>query len=147
MNVVAYSLPPPAADSGIEAVSLRDLFGRSDFVTLHCPLTPETERIVSAKHLAMMKPTSFLVNTGRGPLVDESALAEALNSGRIGGAGLDVLSIEPPEASNPLLTAKNCYITPHIAWATQEARSRLLGIAVENVRAFLDGRPRNIVNQ
>jgi glycerate dehydrogenase len=93
-----------------------------------------------------MKPTAFLINTSRGPLIDEPALAEALNGGRIAGACLDVLSVEPPIADNPLLPAKNCIITPHIAWATRSARSRLLQTAVENVRSFLDGKPQNVVN-
>ena len=95
--------------------------------------------------LALMKPTAFLLNTSRGPLVDEPALAEALNSGRIAGAALDVLSKEPPPADNPLLTARNCIITPHLAWATRAARSRLMKVAVENVRAFLQGKPQNVV--
>src|SRR5262249_32342556 len=101
---------------------------------------------VNAQRLGWMKPGAFLINTGRGPLVNEAALADALNSGRIAGAGLDVLSVEPPSADNPLLTAKNCIITPHIGWATAAARARLMKVAIENVRAFLSGRPQNVVN-
>ncbi len=116
------------------------------FVRLHCPLTPQTEQLINAGRLALMKPTAFLLNTSRGPLVEEPALAEALNCGRIAGAALDVLAVEPPRADNPLLTAKNCLITPHLAWATRAARARLMQIAVQNVRAFLQGKPENVVN-
>lgn len=147
MNVVAYDPAPPAdAPPGIRLVDLDDVFRQSDFLTLHCPLTPRTERVVNTERLALMKPTAVLVNTGRGPLVDEQALAAALNEGRIAAAGLDVLATEPPPRDNPLLSARNCTITPHIAWATKEARGRLMQIVVDNVKAFLDGRPRNVVN-
>lgn len=129
-----------------EFVGLDELFRRSDVVSLHCPLTEQTRHLVNAARLALMKPTAFLLNTGRGPLVDEVALANALNAGRIAGAGLDVLPVEPPPPDNPLLQARNCVITPHIAWATEAARRRLMRIAVENVRAFLVGRPSNVVN-
>lgn len=131
----------------LAVVDLDSLFEQSDVISLHCPLTSETRHLVSASRLQRMKPTALLINTSRGPLIDESALAEALNSGRIAGAGLDVLSVEPPVAGNPLLGAKNCIITPHIAWATRSARARLLQTAVDNVRAFLDGRPQNVVNE
>jgi glycerate dehydrogenase len=131
--------------TGEENVALDDLFGRADVVTLHCPLTPQTQQLVSAARLARMKPGAFLINTGRGPLVDEAALADALNAGRIAGAGLDVLAQEPPAADNPLLSARNCIITPHIAWATLAARQRLMDITVANVQAFLAGRPQNLV--
>jgi glycerate dehydrogenase len=110
-------------------------------------LTGETERLVNKERLGLMKRTAFLINTSRGPLVDERALAEALNDGEIAGAGLDVVWSEPPARDNPLLKAKNCYITPHIAWATRAARERLYREAVENVAAFLDGRARNVVNE
>jgi len=125
---------------------LSRIFRDADAVTLHCPLTPETQRLVNAERLALMKPTAYLINTSRGPLIDEAALAEALCSGRLAGAGLDVLSEEPPPADHPLVDVPNCYITPHIAWATRSARRRLLDTAVENVRAFLAGSPRNVVN-
>ena len=113
--------------------------------SLHCPLTPDTKEIVNRDRLALMKPTALLINTSRGPLIDEAALAEALNAGRLAGAGLDVLKTEPPPADHPLLNARNCYITPHIAWATRSSRARLLEAAVNNVAAFLSGAPQNVV--
>jgi len=130
----------------VSVVELDYLFRASDVVSLHCPLTPETKHVVNAERLALMKPTAFLLNTSRGPLIDEPALAEALNAGRLAGAGLDVLSVEPPAATNPVLSAKNCIVTPHIAWATRAARSRLMEIAVANVRAFIEGKPQNVVS-
>jgi glycerate dehydrogenase len=133
-------------EPNVAAVDLDYLFSESDVLSLHCPLTPETKHLVNARRLARMKPTAFLLNTSRGPLVDEAALAGALNSGRLAGAALDVLSVEPPPADSPLLTAKNCLITPHIAWATRAARARLMKTAVDNVRAFLAGKPQNVVN-
>jgi glycerate dehydrogenase len=132
--------------SDVAVVDLDRLFRESDVVSLHCPLTPETKQLVNARRLALMKPSTFLLNTSRGPLVDEAALADALNQGRLAGAGLDVLAQEPPRADNPLLTAKNCVITPHIAWATRAARSRLMAAAVANVKAFLEGKPQNVVS-
>ncbi len=135
----------PEAD-GVRFVGLDELFAASDVVSLHCPLTEATQNLVDARRLALMKPTAYLINTGRGPLIDEAALAAALDAGRLAGAGLDVLSAEPPPAGNPLLQAKNCCITPHIAWATRAARQRLMATAVTNVRAFLAGVPQNVVN-
>lgn len=143
MNVIVHSR---SANAGVEQVGLGELFQRADVISLHCPLTPETQSLVNAQRLAMMKRDALLVNTGRGPLIVEADLAAALNVGQIGGAALDVLSSEPPAADNPLLTAKNCLITPHIAWATKAARTRLLGTVVENVRAFAAGKPQNVVN-
>lgn len=128
-------------------VPLNELFRRSDVVSLHCPLTPATERLVNAMRLALMKPTAFLVNTSRGGLVVEADLAAALNAGKLAGAALDVLGKEPPPADNPLLTAKNCLVTPHHAWATGAARRRLLGVAVDNLRAFIGGAPQNVVTE
>lgn len=128
------------------SVDLDTLFRESDVVSLHCPLTPETKHLVDARRLALMKPTAFLVNTARGPLIDEAALADALDAGRIAGAAVDVLSVEPPSASNPLLTAKNCVITPHVAWATRDARRRLIDVAAANLAAFAAGAARNVVN-
>ena len=125
---------------------LDTLFRESDVVSLHCPLTPETKGLVDARRLALMKPTAFLVNTARGPLVDEAALAAALNAGQIAGAAVAVLSVEPPPASNPLLTAKNCVITPHVAWATRDARRRLIDVTAANLAAFAAGQPQNVVN-
>jgi glycerate dehydrogenase len=134
----------PAA-AGVELVPLDEIFRSGEVVSLHCPLTAETECLVDARRLSLMKRSALLINTARGLLVDEQALADALNAGRIAGAGLDVLSTEPPAADNPLLHAKNCFITPHVAWATRAARQRLMTAAVENVRAFLQGKPRNTV--
>ena len=147
MKVLVHSrCAPENLPPGVRFVGLEELFRSSDVVSLHCPLTPETKQLVNVERLAWMKPTAFLINTSRGPLVDEAALADALNAGKISGAALDVLSVEPPPASNPLLTAKNCLITPHLAWATRAARSRLMRIAVANVAAFLAGTPENVVN-
>ncbi|NLV74923.1 MAG: D-2-hydroxyacid dehydrogenase [Chloroflexi bacterium] len=131
---------------GVKLVELDQLFSESDVVSLHCPLTPETRGIVNAQRLAQMKPTAYLINTSRGPLVVAQDLADALNAGRLAGAGVDVLEVEPPPADNPLLSAKNCVITPHIAWATTAARSRLMDMTVTNIRAFMDGKPQNVVN-
>jgi glycerate dehydrogenase len=148
MRVAAASRSRPAAlPEGVEWASVEDLFRQSDVLSLHCPLTPETERIVCERTLEWMKPTALLLNTSRGGLVDEAALARALSEGRLAGAGVDVLSTEPPEASNPLLAAPNCVITPHCAWATSAARQRLLNVTVANVQAFQSGRPINVVNR
>lgn len=133
--------------TGIEkATGLEHLLKECDVISLHCPLTESTKHIINATTLAMMKPSAILINTGRGPLVDEIALAAALNSGALRGAGVDVLSCEPPSIDNPLLYARNCYTTPHIGWATTEARQRLMDIAVANVANFLNGTPTNVVN-
>ncbi len=131
---------------GCEAAELNDVFAKADVLSLHCPLTPQTEKLVNAERLALMKPTAFLINTSRGPLIDEQALADALNTGKLAGAGVDVLSTEPPSKDNSLLTARNCYITPHIAWASRAARQRLLSIAIDNVAAFVAGKPQNVVS-
>ena len=147
MRVISYAPRSPKEISPhVHFVGLDDLFVRSDVISLHCPLTPETKYLVNAKRLAQMKRTAFLINTSRGPLIDEQALADALNEERIAGAGLDVLAVEPPRPENPLLNAKNCIVTPHIAWATRAARARLMETAVANVRAFLDGQLQNVVN-
>jgi len=147
MKVLAHSRSQPQAPpSSVHFVELEALFRNSDVLSLHCPLTTETKHLVNADRLPWMKPSAFLLNTSRGPLVDEPALVDALNTGKIAGAGLDVLSVEPPTADNPLLTAKNCLITPHIAWATRAARARLMQIAVANIRAFLGGHLQNVVN-
>ena len=145
MKVLTFDLAPPAME-GVTAVDLATLFSRSDAISLHCPLTPQTRQLVNAQRLAMMKRSAVLINTSRGALVDEQALADSLNAEQIAGAGLDVLAFEPPPADHPLLTAKHCYITPHIAWATQSARQRLLDIVVANIRAFLAGESRNVVS-
>ena len=129
----------------VEWLPVDDVFVRADFLSLNCPLTQETDKIVNTERLQKMKNTSILINTGRGPLVDEQALADALNRGTIAGAGLDVLSSEPPAEDNPLLTAKNCVITPHIAWASREARGRLIAIATDNLSTYLSGNSKNRV--
>ncbi len=147
MNVLASSRSMKTSQvPGVEMADLDTVFRKSDIVSLHCPLTDDNKSFINPQRLAMMKPNAFLINTSRGLLVDEKALADALNSEMIGGAGLDVLSSEPPKPDNPLLTAKNCFITPHIAWATHAARKRLMEIAIDNVRSFIEGKPKNIVN-
>lgn len=123
-----------------------ELLAESDVVSIHTPLVPETQGLINKENLALMKPTAFLLNTSRGPIIVDQDLADALNNGVIAGAGIDVLSKEPPLPDNPLFTAKNCLITPHIAWATTEARARLMAITVDNLAAFLDGKPVNVVN-
>lgn len=147
MKILAVECQPLDPSEPVELVGLDDLFRRADVVSLHCPLTTDTRGLVNAGRLALMKPTAFLLNTSRGPLVIEQDLADALNAGRIAGAGLDVLATEPPPPDHPLLGARNCVITPHIAWATRAARARLMEVAVANVRAFLDGHPQNVVNR
>jgi glycerate dehydrogenase len=137
------SKQPP---DGIQFLHLETLIRQSDVVSLHCPLTDVTHNLMNRERLSWMKPEAILLNTSRGALIDEAALADALNFGRLAGAGLDVLSAEPPVATNPLLTAKNCIITPHLAWATKAARLRLMKMAVENVAAFLRGQPQNVVS-
>lgn len=147
MDVLVFTRPgAPDEDRKITFTSLDDLLTLSDIVTIHCPLTPETAGLISLERLRKMKRSAFLINTSRGPVVAEKDLAHALNEGIIAGAGLDVLSSEPPDKNNPLLTARNCIITPHIAWATFEARTRLMDIAVNNIRSFISGVPVNVVN-
>lgn len=131
---------------GTKAVELDELFAASDVVSLHCPLNSASRAMVDARRLALMKPTGFLINTARGALIDESALAQALISGKIAGAGLDVLGREQPAADNPLVPLPNCFITPHNAWATRQARERLLAVTVENIKSYHAGRPRNVIN-
>lgn len=146
MKVAAYtSKSQEQLGDGITKMSLEQLFATSDVVTLHCPLTPDTKYIVNAERLATMKPNAIIINTGRGPLVNEQDLADALNNGTIAAAAVDVLSCEPPKTDNPLLTAKNCHITPHIAWASQAARTRLIATLASNLQAFINGNPVNNV--
>lgn len=141
------SKPADALPQGMKkAPSLDAVFSDSDVVSLHCPLNDETRNLVNRERLSLMKPTAILINTSRGLLVDEDALAEALNAGTIYAAGLDVMPQEPPRADSPLLTARNCFITPHMAWGTFEARKRLIQIAADNLRAYLAGHPVNVVN-
>lgn len=140
MEVYVYSSKPQSfLPQGIQKRTLDELFKECDVVSLHCPLTSDTLELVNASRLALMKPSAILINTGRGPLINEKDLADALNEGRIAGAGLDVLSTEPPRKDNPLLKTRNCFITPHIAWATKEARERLMSIAVNNLKSYLQG--------
>lgn len=147
MHVLCHSRTIPSEPSGpMRFVSLDELLSQSDVVSLHCPLTADTKELIDARRLALMKSSAFLLNTSRGPLVNEPALADALNHDRLAGAGLDVLAVEPPRADNPLLQAKNCLVTPHLAWATRAARRRLLQTAVENVQSFLAGSLQNVVN-
>lgn len=146
MDVLAYtSKDSTSLPEGITKMPLDELFATSDVVSLHCPLTESTRHLVNAERLSRMKDTAILINTGRGPLVDEQALADALNKGSILAAGVDVLSCEPPAADNPLLSAKNCFTTPHLGWATKEARERLMEITAANLRAFIEGHTQNNV--
>ncbi|HVV68764.1 MAG TPA: D-2-hydroxyacid dehydrogenase [Gammaproteobacteria bacterium] len=147
MQVLVYTRTPRAAQPGLSFVDLEVLLRQSDVVSLHCPLTPETTHLINDKTLSLMKPSALLVNTSRGGLVHEPALAAALNAGRIAGAGLDVLDKEPPDENNPLIQAKNCIITPHIAWASKAARERLLDKVVSNLASFLSGNVQNCVNR
>ena len=150
MKVMAYS---SKSESQLEAMGIRKapsleaLFSTADVISLHCPLTPDTHHLVNAERLSLMKPTAILINTGRGPLIDEQALAAALRAGQLQAAGLDVLQQEAPLDGSPLIGAPNCFITPHIAWATRAARERLQQIALQNVQAYLSGEPQNVVNR
>lgn len=147
MKVLASgSRPCPEGKAIADYVPLEELLAKADVISLNCPLTPQTEGLINRQSIERMKPGVILINNGRGPLVMEQDLADALNCGRVYAAGLDVVSVEPIRPDNPLLTAKNCIITPHISWAARESRQRLMDIAVENLRAFLAGRPVNVVN-
>jgi glycerate dehydrogenase len=148
MKVLVYSRTKTGENhrQNFTWVELEELLKQSDVVSLHCPLFPETEGIINKQSLKLMKSTAFLINTSRGPLVVEEELAQALNEGAIAGAAIDVMSKEPPEIDNPLFKAKNCIITPHIAWATKEARERLMNIAVDNVKSYINGAIKNAVN-
>jgi len=131
---------------GFRWVEMTDLFKEADVISIHCPLTPQTQDLINKKTLALMKPSAFVLNTSRGPIINAADLAHALNNNVIAGSGIDVLPVEPPPADNPLLKAKNCIITPHIAWATKEARMRLMDVTVNNIKAFVSGSPVNVVN-
>jgi len=146
MNILIYNRSvPPDLPEGITYSDLDNLIHTSDIISLHCPLTPQTKGMINKDSLAQMKKTAYLINTSRGPLIVENDLADFLNDGRIAGAALDVLGVEPPDKNCPLLTAENCYITPHIAWATLAARERLISIAAENIKSHLAGKPQNVV--
>ena len=149
MNIIGFSRTrsDQSHRKNFKWAELNDLLKESDVVSVHCPLFPETQGIINKDSLRLMKRTAFFLNTSRGPLMVDQDLADALNEGIIAGAGIDVLSVEPPSADNPLFKAKNCLITPHIAWATKEARSRLMGIAENNLTSFLNQKPINIVNK
>lgn len=149
MNVIAFSRTQTDQShrKNFKWVSLNELFQTSDVISIHCPLFPETQGLINKNTLKLMKKSAFLLNTSRGPIINEEDLADALNKDLIAGAGLDVLSVEPPNSKNPLLKAKNCLITPHIAWATKEARKRLIQIVEKNLSSYLSGNPINIVNK
>ncbi|MCA9216085.1 MAG: D-2-hydroxyacid dehydrogenase [Planctomycetales bacterium] len=148
MRVLANSRSQTATPNwpAFDWANVEHIAAESDVVTLHCPLTNETQNLVDSEFLSKCKPTSILINTGRGPLVNEADLAAALNAGQLAAAGLDVVSQEPINEDNPVLQAKNCFLTPHMAWATLEARQRLMATTVDNVKAFLAGQPQNVVN-
>ena len=148
MTVIGNSrrMPDQSQRNNFRWAPLPELLQQSDVVSIHCPLFPETKGLINKNSLQLMKPSSFLLNTSRGPIVEEQDLADALNNNTIAGAGIDVLSMEPPSKDNPLFTAKNCIVTPHIAWATKEARARLMQVTATNLAAFLAGKPVNVVN-
>ena len=146
LKIIAYSRTPKNID-GVTFVERDELFKKSDFLSMHCPLTPDTKLLVNERTLSLMKPTAFLINTSRGGVIDENALANSLKSGKISGAAVDVLTKEPMAKDCPLLGIDNCIITPHIAWTTVEARKRLLEIVCQNLQAFLEGKPQNCVNK
>jgi len=149
LKVLAYnrSQDPALVSEACQYASLDEVFAKSDFVSLHCPLTPETRNMINKDTIAKMKDGVMVINTSRGPLIAERDLADALESGKVAGAAVDVVSEEPIAADNPLLKAKNCLITPHIAWAPEESRKRLMDVAVDNLGAFLKGTPINVVNR
>ena len=147
MNVVAYtSKPADKLPQYIRKGTLDEVLTESDILSLHCPLTPDTQHLINSQTLQKMKPSAILINTGRGPLVNDQDVADALNHHRLQAFCADVLTEEPPKADNPLLGCENAYITPHIAWASSEARVRLLDVAISNVRAFVEGKPQNVVS-
>lgn len=147
MDVIAYDGSPTEEGREIARyVPLDELLGRSDVIALHCPLLPDTKEIINRSSIAKMKDGVIIINNGRGPLVNERDLADALNCGKVYAAGVDVVSSEPIRSDNPLLTAKNCIITPHISWAAKESRQRIMDCTAENIRAYIEGRPINIVN-
>ncbi|HIT18477.1 MAG TPA: D-2-hydroxyacid dehydrogenase [Candidatus Fimivivens faecavium] len=148
MNVLAFGGRPDRAleSETLKYAGLDELLAKSDVISLHCPLFPETRGIINKENIAKMKDGVIIINTSRGPLINEADLAEALNSGKVFGAAVDVVSAEPIQGGNPLLTAKNCIITPHIAWAPKESRQRLMDIAADDLKAFIDGKPINVVN-
>ena len=148
MTVCAYtSKSQEQIGANVQKVELNELFRTCDVISLNCPLTPQTKELINKESLKLMKRECIIINTGRGPLVNEKDLADALNEGHISAYGADVLTVEPASDNNPLLKAKNAFITPHIAWASKEARQRLMNICVENVKAFINNQPQNVVNK
>lgn len=148
MNVLACTAHPEKNpnETDVKITALDEVKKNSDFITLHCPLTPKTEKLVNEDFINGLKPGAILINTSRGPVLDEDAVAKALTDGRLAGCAVDVLSTEPPKADNPLLRCDNCVITPHVAWAGFETRKRLIGVLNDNIRAYLNGKPENVVN-
>ena len=146
MKVLAYVRTPRADEDNLKYVSFEELLKQSDYISLHCPLTPQTRHMINKETIAMMKPTAYIINTGRGALIDEPALIEALKEGRIAGAGLDVQETEPPVQDNPLYDMPNVILTPHMGWKGLETRQRLVSILAANIQAFDEGRPQNVVS-
>ncbi|MPN57944.1 Glycerate dehydrogenase [bioreactor metagenome] len=146
MEVLSYTLEAPPSGGGVTYVTLEELLQRSDYVTLHCPLTPETRHLINRDTIALMKSSAFVINTARGPLIDEAALIEALQAGRLAGAGLDVQEVEPPAEDNPLYDMENVILTPHMGWKGLETRQRLIHILAGNIKAYLAGSPINVVS-
>ncbi len=147
MRVLAYDpVAPTEIPDYVTLVKIEEIFREGDVVSLHCPLTAENNKLIDKNKINLMKASSFLINTSRGQLVNSADLAQALNEDRIAGAGIDVLAVEPPPVDNPLLSAKNCIMTPHLSWATGAARKRLMKVAVQNIKSFIEGQPENIVN-
>lgn len=148
MHIIANSRTQTSQQhrSNFKWAGVQELIQQADVVSIHCPLTPATKGLINKESLQLMKPSAFLLNTSRGPIVIDEDLADALNNDVIAGAGIDVLSTEPPPLTNPLLKAKNCIITPHIAWATKEARTRMMNMTLSNLAAFFEGKPVNVVN-
>ena len=146
MKILAYTRTPRADEENLKYVSLEELLKESDYISLHCPLTPQTRHIINKDTIAMMKPTAFVINTGRGALIDEPALIEALQKGQIAGAGLDVQETEPPVQDNPLYDMPNVILTPHMGWKGLETRQRLVAILAANIKGFIEGKPQNVVS-
>ena len=146
MKILAYDVNAAGDESGIHFTSLEEVLSQSDYVSLHCPLMPQTRHIINKDTLALMKPTAFIINTARGPLIDEAALIEALKEGRIAGAGLDVQEVEPPAEDNPLYQMENVILTPHMGWRGLETRQRLVSILADDIKNYLNGTPINVVS-
>lgn len=146
MKILAYNYPTLEDEPGIHYTSLEEVLSQSDYISLHCPLNPQTRHIINKDTLALMKPSAFIINTARGPLIDEEALIEALKAGKIAGAGLDVQETEPPAEDNPLYTMENVILTPHMGWRGLETRQRLVSLLAKNIHSYLDGKPINVVN-